>query len=325
MSEHRLPVAYSIIDTNALETLVASLYGWSHVGCQLIKGTMRDVYEVVAEAQHAILCVYRHGERTHDEIAAELAIMRHLYAQGVAAPLPVAMLDGKTLFALTQPEGVRYAVMISFVDGTPIGRQITPDTAEAVGALLGDGHFVLRQLPDDLARPTINYAQAMDDAIRAFAAAAPRRYRDTYEMKGWYVSLVPQIARLTRENAAYGMTHGDIIPSNILRQDTGLALLDFDLCAYGWQMFDVASFLVEVAYWNMGDDVRAAFLRGYESRRRLSEIERALLPAFQAMRGIISLGTPARFINTWGRGYFADPIIDKQLQLIRLSIGELPS
>jgi hypothetical protein len=34
------------------------------------------------------------------------------------------------------------------------------------------------------------------------------------------------------------------------------------------------------------------------------------------MRGIISLGTPARFINTWGRIYFSDAIIDKQIALI---------
>lgn len=137
------------------------------------------------------------------------------------------------------------------------------------------------------------------------------------------IRLTHKIAQLTRENAAYGMTHGDIIPSNILRQDSGLALLDFDLCAYGWQIFDVAAFLVEISYWNMGDEVSAAFLRGYEGRHPFSEVERALLPAFQAIRGIISLGTPARFINTWGRGYFADPIIDKQLHLIRLNIGEI--
>lgn len=144
MQEHHLPVAYSIVDVTALEALIASHYGWQHVGCQLIKGTMRDVYEVVADDRHAILCIYRHGERTPAQIAAEMAIVRHLGASGLSVPLPIAMLDGETIFSLMQPEGVRHAAMVTFVEGTPIGRQLTPETAEAVGMLLGDAHLALR-------------------------------------------------------------------------------------------------------------------------------------------------------------------------------------
>src|SRR5215207_6960621 len=112
---HKLPVQYSIVDSHALERLIETLYGWSDVRCQLIKGTMRDVYEVNDSAQRAILSLYRHGERNAHEIEAELAVMQHLSVSGLHVPTPIPQVNQQNIFSLLQPEGERFAVMGTFM------------------------------------------------------------------------------------------------------------------------------------------------------------------------------------------------------------------
>lgn len=157
----------------------------------------------------------------------------------------------------------------------------------------------------------------MWQALVNIAQAAPHRSEDLASLLDLRGRIEPHIGLLAADNASYGLVHGDAIPSNILSQTSELALLDFDLCAYGWRVYDVASFLVEIAWWDMGDDVRDAFMSGYNVIRPLSQEELESLPAVQATRCLLSMGLAARHVNTWGRIYFSDASIDKSLTLIR--------
>ena len=315
MTEYSLPVRYAIVDVGALQTLIATLYGWTNVRCQLIKGTMRDVYEVWSDQQHAILCLYRSEERTHSEIDAELTVMQYLHHQGLSIPLPVTLRDGERLFLLRQPEGMRHGAMITFMAGKPIGRQFDSAVGSQIGRALAVMHRALNTLTGAMDRPVLDFSTALTSALTAFAYAAPHRSDDLLRLHSMGETLLRRLT-LNQNNAAYGLMHGDIIPSNILQNGDRLVLLDFDLCAYGWQVYDVASMLVEIAYWGMDAAVAEAVLHGYNAECAFTDAERAMLPTLQGIRGILSLGTPARHIDTWGRGYFSDTIIDKQLALI---------
>jgi len=320
VDEYSLPIRYSIVSLTALQHLIGTLYGWTNVRCQLIKGTMRDVYEVWADGEHAVFCLYRHGERREEEIEAELRIMAHLHEHGITVPLPIRLQNGDVLFALRQPEGIRYGMMITFLCGKPIGRQFDDEVGAAVGRLLASVHQSFRALSAPLDRPLLHFQSALTAAIEAFGNAAPHRSHDVVRLRVISDTLLREFT-LTPETSPYGLLHGDIIPSNILIDGDGLALLDFDLCAFGWQLYDVASMLVEIAYWGMGTAVEAAFLQGYQKERPLTLEERAALPILQSIRCILSLGTPARHIDTWGRVYFYDAIIDKQLAIVDKSVG----
>jgi|GEM_PF-1312732 Ser/Thr protein kinase RdoA (MazF antagonist) len=316
-----LPVRYSIVDIAALERLITTLYGWENVRCQLIKGTMRDVYEVWANGQHGVLCIYRSGERRLAEIEAEQVVMHKLIDQGVAAPFAIPLMTGNTVFSLHQPEGIRFGALMTFVPGRPIGRAFDSTTAEQVGILLWKTHRALLTITELLDRPKLDFPTALSAVLYAFERAAPHRQAEVEQLHSTGDVLIRR-AVLTTETAQYGLLHGDIIPSNILNDTGRLCLLDFDLCAYGWQLYDVASMLVEIAYWGMGEDVKAAFLRGYQMERKFTEAESAALPALQCIRIFISLGIPAQHIDTWGRVYFSDAIIDKQLTLLEQTLHE---
>lgn len=322
MIEYHLPVCYSIVHLSALQHLIGTLYGWTNVRCQLIKGTMRDVYEVWADQKHAIFCLYRQGERNKGEIEAELEVMRHLHESGLSVPLPIPVKSGDRVFALHQPEGMRYGVMITFLSGKPIGRQFNAEVGASVGRFLASVHHALTTLTAPLDRPVLDFPNALTTAIEAFENAAPHRKEDVERLRLVSDTLLQRIA-LTPENSLCRLLHGDVIPSNILMDTDRVSLIDFDLCAYGWQLYDLASMLVEIAYWGMGTAVEEAFLQGYQEARPMTEIERTLLPMLKSIRCILSLGTPARHIDTWGRVYFSDVIIDKQLALVEQTTSGL--
>lgn len=317
ISRHKLPVQYSIIDAQALGRLIETLYGWSDVRCQLIKGTMRDVYAVDAYEHKAILTLYRHGERNAQEIDAELAAMLHLSEGGLYVPTPISQKNSQNIVFLLQPEGERFAVMTTFMQGSPIGRQITAAMSHRVGKLIGEAHHAFDRSLPPLHRPVLSFQEAMQRALVDIVQVAPHRKDNLAWLQPLSHQLEQSIRTLSRDNASYGLLHGDVIPSNILSHASDLVLLDFDLCAYGWRVYDVASFLVEIEWWNMGNDVRDAFLSGYSALHPMSQPEIDSLPALQAIRCVLMLGLAARHINTWGRAGFSQASIDISLAIIR--------
>ena len=65
------PILTSFFDPQALAARLEAAYGLQHVRCQLITATLRDVYLVKSLAGRHILIIYRHDQRTWDEIDAE--------------------------------------------------------------------------------------------------------------------------------------------------------------------------------------------------------------------------------------------------------------
>lgn len=314
----QLPVIYTMFDVAALADMLEKAYGLSHVRCQLIKGTVRATYEVTDNRQKYVLCIYRHGDRTVGEIQAEIQFIEHLSAHGLLVPLAQKQLNGETILAISAPEGERFAVLFTYIPGQQLSKQ--PDVAiiEQLGRVLANLHLAADELSNHLNRPLTDFT-LVERAVEIFASAAPERTDDIGYLRGVVAALRPRFANLSTEKPAYGLIHGDVIPSNIQVSENGrqLGLLDFDFCGYGWRMVDIATFLAEVDYWKMGDAVGSAFLEGYASVQPISEEAYHTIPVMQIARMVSSLGTPARYINTWGRIYFSDTIITRQLQLIQ--------
>lgn len=74
-----------------------------------------------------------------------------------------------------------------------------------------------------------------------------------------------------------GITHGDIIPGNVLfNGDKAVSLLDFEELGTSWQLQDVAMILITWAYpgGKPNNKYIKAFLKEYEIHRPLAEIEK---------------------------------------------------
>ncbi len=163
----------------------------------------------------------------------------------------------------------------------------------------------------------------IDVPLRAFAAVVTERPEDVAYLQEVALLLKSRIATLPREPPAFGLVHGDVIPSNAQVTPAGkIAMLDFDFCGDGWRAYDVATYLGEVRFWNASPVTADGFLAGYEEVRPLLDWERKSLPLFEAARHIHALGTPALHVNEWGRSYLSDRMIDILLDSVRACMAE---
>ena len=88
----------------------------------------------------------------------------------------------------------------------------------------------------------------------------------------------------------YGLVHGDFLPENLIVNDDGLTLIDFDDSGYGWHLYEMATGLFPQIRQPFFDDLVAAYLEGYRSVRDFSDEEAAYLPAFLMICGLNYLG-----------------------------------
>lgn len=322
-SVQAVPVLRSLPTVDGLARLIETSYGLSGVRCRLIQGTIRDTYRVDSREGPFVLAIYRHGRRTVAEIVAELDLLDALAAGNLPVPGVVPLRTGNRLLTIRAPEGIRHAVLSTFVPGSPLGRQPEPEPARSYGRAIARAHAIADALPAPLARPRIDVEELLIRPLAAFAAVAEHRPADVSELSEVVARLARQIEAFPIEAPSYGLVHGDVIPSNALVGPTGeVALLDFDFCGYSWRAYDIATYLGEARYWDASPAVAKAFLAGYEEVRPLANWEQAALPVFESARHVFVLGVPAAHVNEWGSAYLSDQMIDTLLSALRRSLTE---
>jgi len=126
----------------------------------------------------------------------------------------------------------------------------------------------------------------------------------------------------TRDN--YGLVHADFLPDNIIVNEAGLTLIDFDDSGYGWHLYEMATGLFPQIKQPFFDDLVAAYLKGYRSEREFSDEEEELIPAFLMICGLNYLGwLQKRGANLKYADRLAAEIISGLLEYIPQLMAEL--
>ena len=309
-----LPVIRSLVAPRALAALIEQLYGLTGVGCELIKGTIRDMYRVETSVGPRVFALYRHGRRSAEEIGAELLVLDHLHRNGIKVPVAVPRLDGDAVVTLEMPEGTRTGVMFTYLEGEQLSRSPDPDTARRFGRLVADIHCLLDTLPRELPRPVLGFDSIVTESIEAFELVFGDRQEEVSYLRSISLELEPKISDLSTDTPQFGLIHGDISASNTrVLPDGSLGILDFDFSGWGWRSYDVATYASEVRYWRAPDENRVAFLAGYQEVRPLTDAELQSVPVLEAARHIHSLGTPSKHVNEWGSSYLSQGLVKSLL------------
>lgn len=317
MNSSYFPVTKSFLSQEALAKTIAAVYGLSEVRCQLIAATMRDVYRVSSDRQDYIFFVYRHNQRTLDEIKAEWQFVEYLAAHGVPVAPAVPTEKGEYVLEFPAPEGIRYGVLTTFVEGQHLRRRSSIEAVETYGRLVAEIHTLADAMPSSLVRPANDIEQIVNRWIAAFAAAVPDRPEDSVYLHRCAGIILPRLEALPQEKPYYGLIHGDVIRANAQVADDGtVTILDFDLSGPGWRAYDIASYPAVIRGSAKEAMLEAAFLGGYEQIRPITEIEREALPVFEAVRHIFSIGIPAMNVYHWGSAYL-HAFLDESLGQLR--------
>lgn len=239
-------------------------------------GTVNTNFKLKTEAGQFFLRI--NEGKTEADVAWEARLVIALAAQNVVTPPPVLARTGLPYASVGAH--AKWASVFPWWDGAHVAASdVTPALAQTFGVALATLHVAACKLPAGWGRTSIyDHAHLMarfdhvarrDDAVLASAIAM---LRDELGVAG--------AALATRQAASQGIIHGDLFRDNVLWDgDRVAAILDFEQASSGSLVYDLAVCINDWC-WTTGPrlDLAQALVRGYQSVRPLSDVDRAALP-----------------------------------------------
>lgn len=256
------------------------------------------------QGPHA-LRLHRPGYHSEAELQSELDLMAMLSQAGVLVPRPMAARDGRLLVRV----GDRYASLLSWLPGAPMGRSGQPlalqgaarrDLFAAIGAQMARLHGLADAWtpPPGFSRPRWD----RDGLVGEHPFWGRFWETGTEEQCRWLLALRDRARGMldAAPGLDYGLIHADLVNENVLVDGPRVHFIDFDDMGHGFRLFDLATTLYKAADEPDFDDLQAALLAGYAGERPLPDL--TLLPLFIVLRSLTYLGWIADRMQEPGMG-----------------------
>jgi Ser/Thr protein kinase RdoA (MazF antagonist) len=287
----------------AAEALAA--FGLADATYKLIKLGTTTTFRVLSPTREQFALRLQTASRMPIAVVqSELLWLAELRRQtALLVPAPVSAQDGAQavlLPALANREA-QIATLFHWLPGRHKQR-LTEHDAELMGVSLGTLHLFSStyQPPSNFERwhfdrdAFIENAAVLDTvALDVLPSAAVRQLRNALG----FVQTMLDV--LDREPSAYGLIQADTNTTNWLFQRSQVALLDFEVCCYGYYLFDVGRLLHEFERGQArGAQLAVAFHRGYTSVRPLPALRDARVQAGKLM-SLIDIVVWACTLEPW--------------------------
>jgi Ser/Thr protein kinase RdoA (MazF antagonist) len=244
------------------------------------------IYQFDRGDQKGILRISHSIRRSEGLIQAELDWINHLHQGGVRVARPIQSIHGEWLEIIE--DGAGGAFLTAAFDWAPgkIHRGEWPKPLlREYGTQLGRMHrLAVDYRPPD---PTIKRAEWHDPRNLDFSQFLPEK---DVKIKQISQDLLEYLHTLPKPSDGYGMIHQDPHPGNFhVDVNHKITFFDFDDCAYGWFVNDIALVLF---YTAMGKEEPADFIQdfldeflvGYYGEFDLDPIWFKQIPVFQKLR-----------------------------------------
>src|SRR5215218_7057216 len=185
-----------------------------------------------------------------------------------------------TLSNALKPNMGSFAVLLTALEGDqPDIDELDEEQFRQWGVALGRLHASLANCPEELRRPNYSWS-ALIDRIAKQCNGGPEAIR--HEARAIRVAL----AELPITPATYGMIHTDFEPDNLIWQQSGIAMLDFDEYTESWYAADIAKALTDRLETgaSFDDPLLDAFVAGYRTMFPLTEAQLATVPLMLRLR-----------------------------------------
>ncbi|MCA9913978.1 MAG: phosphotransferase [Anaerolineae bacterium] len=319
-----LPILKSFVEPLALSDQLSQAYGLTNVRVQLIKATMRDVYEVSADQGRYVATIYSHRDSQPSHVFAEQVFTNFLMRKGAPVITTLPTQQDEYLVLLPFPEGSRFLALLPYIGGEQLPRQPSAEQIRQYGEAIARIHLAADHYAGPLKRPVYQTNRLLWEPFETIKESLRDRV-NLRALRNIAEKIAQGLQQIPTKRPWFGMIHGDVVPSNaLLKSDGSLTVIDFDLCGYGWRMYDVATFLNEAHYWRMGDQAEAAFLQGYESVFPIPQEQKQIIPLLGAARSIWTMGNAASHVDVWGSNvYLSQNVINGELQTLKYNLSAL--
>ena len=249
-----------------------------------------------ADGRAWALRVHRPGYRTTPEIRSELVWMDALREAGVPTPRARPGIDGDPVQLVAVDDAAPLQVdALGWIEGRSL--DLDGDTPD-VYALVGRTSALIQQHGQHWV-PRAGFTRPTWDVD---ALIGPRAlwgdYTDLTTLSADQLTLMHRAADLVRRRLEafgrapdrFGLTHGDLMPDNVLVADGVPHVIDFDDGGYGWYLYDLATLLA----FKVADPglalVRDAWVGGYRTVAPLPDDHVRQVDVLVMARMLLGLG-----------------------------------
>ncbi len=243
------------------------------------------------------------GSVTAERLRSELRWLASLRRDtDLLAPCPVAahLAGGERLFVEARhqalpPPGVAFAALFEFIPGeVKSARELTAKEVYRIGAFLGALHSRGQTIGRGQHEgPRLDWAGIFggDSPYASAAENAILGADDLGILRAVGRALRSPLSALATKPEAMGLIHADLLAKNIVFRGDAIAALDFEYCAWGFYLYDLAPLLWQLRGERAGDyrALEEAMWRGYASEKPMAAGDRQLLEPFVAARQLASI------------------------------------
>ncbi|MBT5300859.1 MAG: phosphotransferase [Tateyamaria sp.] len=240
----------------------------------------------------SILRIHRENYHSHRAIECELAWLEALDAEKiVTTPGYFIGKNGDPIQKgyVTGLDDPRYMVLFHFVEGNaPDENGDMSDGYEELGAIAARCHEHSLQWT----KPK-NFERLIWDADTVFGPSATwGNWREAPEVNDSIRAILELVeVRICERLKAFGkavdrfnLIHADMRLANLLVDENETRLIDFDDCGWGWFLYDFAAAISFIEDDPRIPKLKAAWVRGYNSVRNLSEEDEAEIDTLIMLR-----------------------------------------
>lgn len=260
------------------------------------------VFKVKSDAGDYVLRLQPAWRVTTAQAQSELAWLRAIrQASDLQAPFPVAVhaKNGAALLVEVAhpqlpPPHSALACLFAFIHGeSKPATDLQCADVQAIGRYLAQLHTLAQVNPRaDFDRPRLAAQGLFGDDSPYAAQREPQMLtiaqREVCEAVARAVE--DATSQLHRRDAAFGLIHADLLAKNILFTKTGIAALDFEYCAWGCFLYDLAPLLWQLKGEQPTDyaQLEASLWAGYTASLGQEPPPRDFLEIFIAARQLAS-------------------------------------
>lgn len=321
-NEAFFPVQRSLLSAPALAERVLANYTLpGPPRCHFWSRSINDTYRVEAGETKFMLRIAPAGWRSYEQVAAEVDLLNFLRQRRLSVPRPIPQKGGAYIQTLPAPEGPRHALLFSFAPGTP-PVPFTEADSYHYGQALAHFHQVTQSYPPDRALLHFHPEDLVDEPLARLEPWLAEQPEALAELREIAYRLKQTVAALPQAGPYYGLCHGDVNNNNFhLDPADNWTLIDFEYAGYGPRILDIANFsLIQVLPLDKSEptqQLRAAFLEGYQAVSPLEALELELFPAYVILRQLWLLGVGVKYLPNIGLAPFRGWLFDTCLPFIQ--------
>ena len=314
------------LTTDEVAARAASSHGFTNAASiQLLAASENTTYLVTeSDAKRERSAVIRvHRDAYHDPAAIESELVwLDVLAQrgGLRVVRPLTTAWGERVLTFPVAGGVRHAVAFERVRGShPDPGALAGEHFHRLGAIAGTLHNSLRHLHRPVSRFSWDWQHTLGAAGRwGRWENAPGVTPDLA------VQIAPAVRLLLNRIAVYGeaahrfgLIHADLRIANLLLDETGHTVIDFDDCGFGWFMYDFASAVSFLETDPRLPEWQAAWVAGYRTVRQLMRTDEQMMASFVLMRRLMLLARMGTYPDAAEQGEHRETFAEGTATLAR--------